>query len=935
MADLIQYAFVGGEISPTLFGRSDLEKYDLAVALARNWFVDYHGGLSTRSGTKFIDFVMSPEEATKFVPFRFAPTVAQTYVVLFGDEYIRFIQGGDYVLEDDVAISGIAPSGSDSVVTTSAAHGYSTGDWVRLQDITGLAEKFDNRTFKIEVLTSTTFKLIDPRTGTNPGIIPSTSVTGNAARIYTLASPYVGDDLAQLRAHQSRNVIYLTHPDFPIKKLTRITHASWTLVNESFASNISAPSGLAASGPAAGSAGVGIIVTAVNADGDESVGSDMLIKTSIEDWTTAGGQLKVTWSPRTGAIKYNVYRTQVLPTGGDVNRAMQVGYIGTAFAPVFVDNNIIPDFTITPPVHYDPFAIGAIREIDVVAAGSGYSNSGTVSASGGGSGFSANPIVNGSGGIAAILIHDSGSGYTSPTITVSAGSSATFTVTLSSAEGTYPRVSTVFQQRKVYAGSDEQPITVWGSKPGLFNNMDTSPITQANDAYEFDLDSDDVSPIKHLLPTRSGLVIMSMAGIWQLTGGSDRAVTPTNALADPQTYTGVSDLPPLPIDTDVLFQEGKGGSIRLLAYNDFTKLFASQDLSILANHLVNPNLYSLANWSYTADPNKVVYATRSDGILLCLTIVKEQNVYGWSHFTTRGYYRDTICVQEDNIDATYFVIERKLGDFWTKTLEIEARRDFSLAEDAFCVDCGLSLGMTAGAGELTPSGIEENTLVTMTASTAAFTSDDVGKFIRAGTGKAVITVYTDNTHVTARVLRAFEYIPESSDPTTYSVWTLDAAVSSVGGLWHLAGMEVAISADGNVLPSQTVSADTGEIDLGDVEASRIHIGLSYSCVAQTLPPTTAQAVIENKPKAPMSIFARVFNTRGIKFGADLDHLYSMVEQPSAVITEPIPLQAKVDNVAVAAPFDYDGQFYIVQEYPLPATILNVIPRTEIPSVGRR
>ena len=53
MSNLIQYAYVSGEISPTLYSRSDLEKYDLGLALARDYFVDYRGGISTRPGSEF------------------------------------------------------------------------------------------------------------------------------------------------------------------------------------------------------------------------------------------------------------------------------------------------------------------------------------------------------------------------------------------------------------------------------------------------------------------------------------------------------------------------------------------------------------------------------------------------------------------------------------------------------------------------------------------------------------------------------------------------------------------------------------------------------------------------------------------------------------------------------------------------------------------
>ena len=54
-SDVVKFAFIAGEISPTLFGRSDLTKYDLGMAEAHNFFVDYRGGLSSRPGFEFID----------------------------------------------------------------------------------------------------------------------------------------------------------------------------------------------------------------------------------------------------------------------------------------------------------------------------------------------------------------------------------------------------------------------------------------------------------------------------------------------------------------------------------------------------------------------------------------------------------------------------------------------------------------------------------------------------------------------------------------------------------------------------------------------------------------------------------------------------------------------------------------------------------------
>src|SRR6202000_30171 len=61
------------------------------------------------------------------------------------------------------------------------------------------------------------------------------------------------------------------------------------------------------------------------------------------------------------------------------------------------------------------------------------------------------------------------------------GSGATASLVLGPNSGTYPAVPAYFQQRRVYASSQNQPDTYWMSQSGLFSNMDTSiPVTDAD-----------------------------------------------------------------------------------------------------------------------------------------------------------------------------------------------------------------------------------------------------------------------------------------------------------------------------------------------------------------------------------------------------------------------------------------------------------------------
>ena len=127
MSDLnIQASFNTGEWSPSLNARVDLAKYRSAAALLQNWTVDYRGGASTRPGTKYILQAYKSATAVRLIPFQ--ASFAVSYVLEFGDFYIRFFNNGSPVLEAATSIT-VATAGPPEVFTD-AAHGYLNGDWI-------------------------------------------------------------------------------------------------------------------------------------------------------------------------------------------------------------------------------------------------------------------------------------------------------------------------------------------------------------------------------------------------------------------------------------------------------------------------------------------------------------------------------------------------------------------------------------------------------------------------------------------------------------------------------------------------------------------------------------------------------------------------------------------------------------------------------------
>jgi len=88
--------FTGGELSPRLDGRNDLAKYNSGCKTLENMIVYPHGSASRRSGTQFVAEVKDSTKKTRLISFEFS--TIQTYILEFGDQYIRFYKDNGQIL---------------------------------------------------------------------------------------------------------------------------------------------------------------------------------------------------------------------------------------------------------------------------------------------------------------------------------------------------------------------------------------------------------------------------------------------------------------------------------------------------------------------------------------------------------------------------------------------------------------------------------------------------------------------------------------------------------------------------------------------------------------------------------------------------------------------------------------------------------------------
>lgn len=935
--DVIKFAFVAGEIAPSFRGRSDLEKFDLALEEAENWFVDYRGGISTRPGQEFCDYVRSDTLPVKGAQFKFSPDIEDTYFLLFGHQYLQFMQDGAYVLQTGQSITSI--NKANPALLTKNSHGYSDGDWIKIYNVVGMIE-IEGMTFEVFNSTTNNFRLRLP-TGQNfnTGTF-NTFVSGTMARVYKVTTPYDSADLEMLQVQQVRgDFIRLTHPDYPVYTLERLSHASWTLTEEVFANQVPRITSITNPGESAtGVWAIGYVITAVDLDGNESFASAMAVDNTVENPAVANCSIHLNWTYTDDVQYFNIYRTRFIHTpSSTITRGTEVGYIGRSYGQNFVDNGIIPDFGTKPPKDNNPFTDGAIENITVTAKGTAYNaGSGFSVTDPNGTGFVGQIILETdatgyTGKIAGILIINRGSGYTNPSASLSgSGSGATFTFTVAPNTGNNPACSAIFQQRQLYGATANYPLTIFGSRPGRLSNFDSAEIITDGDPYSHTIDAESYSPLRHLVPSQGGCLVFTQDGVWLLSADTG-VVTPLNANADPKSFGGSAILQPLKVDADLLYLEGRLDTIRMLSFNDVTqdRFYSGKDVSILANHMISEQA-AVSSWGYAPSPYKQVLATREDGQVLAFTVLKEQEIYAWSRYRTKGFYEHVASVQEGRRDSMYFIVQRYINGRWTKFVERQVERKFAHIENAFCVDCGLALTPTYPAATLQLSAAE-GTGITAVAGSAVFSSGDVGKVIRAGAGKALITAYTDTTHVTVNIIegRSFDTIFGTTTPVLYQSgeWTKDTPQSTIYGLHHLEGEEVAILADGNVVTGKVV--ENGAIIL-DVEASRIMIGLGYECRLKSLPMTIQGTTVEGKRKRLPGLVLNFLDTRGIKAGTKgYDRVFALKERTNEPLGEPTEAQNGLKMLSVAPQWDRYGQIYVKQTYPLPATLIGWIPQVEV------
>jgi hypothetical protein len=252
----------------------------------------------------------------------------------------------------------------------------------------------------------------------------------------------------------------------------------------------------------------------------------------------------------------------------------------------------------------------------------------------------------------------------------------------------HPRTVELHQQRLMLGGTLFQPQTVYGSVIGDFENHARG--TNDDAAVVFTLGDVQANAINWMVSQNSDLLIGTLAAEWKVsTSSAIKAFTPTTIQANKQSTYGSEYIAAEVVDGVILYVQRKGRKIRELVYSYDTDKFVSADLTLLAEHISEGGLLQVA---VQTEPLPILWAVTGNGALIALTYARDQQVVGWHRHPTDGLVESvTTIFGEDNADDEVWIIVHRVVD--GDDVRFVERIDptyWTAKEDAYFVDAGIT-----------------------------------------------------------------------------------------------------------------------------------------------------------------------------------------------------------------------------------------------------
>lgn len=929
---LLQANFARGEVSPYLFGRVDLTAYSAGLRTLRNAFVRPEGPVSNRPGFQYIgNSLIDSAKASKLIPFVFSAT--QSYVIEVG------------------ALSAQVFSGGALVVGATFATPWAAADLPRLR----WAQSTDTLTlvhpnyppYEIKRTSASSFTCSPAVFTQGPFLQQNTDGTTFVAASAITGTVTLTSSAPIFNANQVGSLIQLTQQDLsqippwePNKIISSGGGGVATILGAVRRSSLKNYKCVGTPAPAAAI----IIATGTNVpthsqgtqpDGDGN---------AQPNFANAAG---VNWQYQDsgyGVVLITAYTSTTQVTG-----VVQPNYIGGP--------GLLPQSVVGGPVAaFGPFTFSgdgttvtfspltAITTADpnkfYVTIGGVYQAPSTYTVNLGGTSITfISPPPAGTNNIIVKQISQF-------------GQTSYWAMGAFSVDQGYPAAVSYIPDRLVLAATPKQPVGVFGSQTSQYHTFQVNNPVVASDAFTVFLNARELNAISDLIPL-SDLLIGTSNIVWRLWPGSTgTALGPLAIKADPQNYYGQNqNCASVLYGDSAIFAEYDGRRLRDLIYQFAYDKFVGQELTLYSRHLI-PFGTQFIRLAYKPDPaGQMLFGLRSDGLLLCCTYLREQQVTGWARWDTQGTFEDICVVPENTSFALYAIVNRTVQGVPQRYIERLSSREVTSTYDYSFLDCSLTydgrnhsslIVMTITGGSTWLAG---DTGI-LTASTAAgwvgFAPSDVASGnqmwvydvdLTGRRTRVLITGYVSATQVQVRFLDPVSPTRQINGTTSWAfARTTFTGAAQIAGLPAVALADatvVGMDATGIVPNGQVVIDSSGGVTLPSAGAV-VQVGLPYLSDFETLALNQQGAeTIRMRAKSNPVVYLDCTETRNFLAGTSFTEMYPSEERAFETYTSPVDIQDGILWTRIPSTLDSECHSCIRQNMPLPITIRMHIPQVMV------
>lgn len=541
--------FTAGEFTPLLNGRVDIERYNNACKEMTNAYPLIYGGFINRHGSKFIAEAKYSDRNTVLIPFAY--NIDQTYMLEFGDFYMRVYKDGAQV-------------------------------------------------------------------ESAPGVP------------FEIATPYGEAVLDHLSIQQSADTMFIENETTYPQRLQRFGDADWFMGN--------APISVEPFDE------IGLVPDEVLTLSGLAVGSETATTANPTFLASDVGRFLISGQ---GTAEITAVNST---TSVDINITAE--FSGTSLPAGDWKLDVSPQATCTPS---SAAVIGTQINLTLNAAGWRSSDVGSYVEINGGL-----CLINGitTDQVATAIVKESlSSAAGSPALAWTLNSSI-----WNDALG-YPQAGLLHDQRWFLAGSTRYPQSFAATQTGSLTNFQRG--TNDDDGFLFNI-AGSQDQIVHLIDIRQMLTIGN-GGVFSVSGGVEKPITPTNVQIRAQTDQGGSNVRPIRIDNEIYYVSRSRKRMLTASYKIEIEGFDVVDVSKIAEHIASKGMKYT---SYQKDPDSLLYAVLDDGDMASITIDRSENVTGWAKHETQGQFQSVATIPIEGTEQTWLVVDRDIDGEVKKYIEV-------------------------------------------------------------------------------------------------------------------------------------------------------------------------------------------------------------------------------------------------------------------------